>query len=145
MFNPVTLTRRRRPSVVLLVDDYTESRVAVRELLENSGYEVIEAAHGQQALNFLVSSPDPPVQLIILDLQMPIMNGYQFLTLLGNYVRLSTIPVLVVSAHAAPSDQATYRNVIGYLRPPYQAEELLTLVNASCSEPAGQAEPSPSG
>jgi len=131
--------------VVLLVDDYTESRVTVRELLENNGYEVIEAAHGQQALNFLVSSPEPPVQLIILDLQMPIMNGYQFLKLLGNYVRLSTIPVLVVSAHAAPTDQTNYRNVVGYLRPPYQAEELLALVNAGCSEPAGQAEPSPGG
>lgn len=126
---------------MLLVDDYTESRATVRELLENNGYEVVEAAHGQQALDFLVSSPEPPVQLIVLDLQMPIMNGYQFLTLLGNYVRLSTIPVLVVSAHAAPSHQETYRNVIGYLRPPYQAEELLTLVNARCSQPAGHAEP----
>ena len=141
MFEPVTLTRRRRPGVILLVDDYGESRAVVKELLENNGYEVIEAAHGQQALDFLVSSPGPPVQLIILDLQMPIMNGYQFLTLLGNYVRLSTIPVLVVSANAARSDQETYRNVIGYLRSPYQVEELLTLVNASYSSPTGKVGP----
>jgi CheY-like chemotaxis protein len=143
MFEPITLTRRRRSGVVLLVDDYAESRATVRELLDNNGYEVIEAAHGQQALDFLVSSPEPPVQLIVLDLQMPIMNGYQFLTLLGNYVRLSTIPVLVVSGHAAPSDQETYRNVVGYLRPPYQADELLALVNASCSQPADHAGPGP--
>jgi CheY-like chemotaxis protein len=143
MIEPITLTRRRRSGVVLLVDDCSESRAAVRELLENNGYAVIEASNGQRALDFLVSSPEPLVQLIILDLQMPIMNGYQFLTLLSNYVRLSTLPVLVVSGHVAPTDQDTYHNVIGYLRPPYRAEELLSLVESNYSQPAGHAGPRP--
>jgi hypothetical protein len=58
-------------------------------------------------------------------------------------VRLSSIPVLVVSAHPAGADQQTYRNVIGCLKAPYEAEELLAVVNASFTPP-GHAGPQPS-
>jgi DNA-binding response OmpR family regulator len=75
------------------------------------------------------------VQLIILDLQMPVMNGWQFLTLLDSYVRLSTMPVLVVSAHPTLPKQSTYKTIVGCLKVPYRMEELLALVD-SCCEPS---------
>ena len=116
-----------------MVDDYAESRGAVHDLLEDNGYDVVEASNGQEALNFLVSNAVPNVQLIILDLQMPIMNGWQFLTLLDSYFRLSTIPVVVVSAHPQLPNQGMHKNVVGCLKVPYQIEELLALVNDCCT------------
>jgi CheY-like chemotaxis protein len=116
-----------------VVDDYADSRGAVRELLEDHGYDVVEASNGQEALNFLVSKAVPHVQLIVLDLQMPIMNGWQFLTLLESYVRLSTIPVAVVSAHPALPNQSAHKSVVGCLQVPYRTDELLALVKGCCT------------
>ena len=123
----------RSLGVVLVVDDYAESRGAVHDLLEDNGYDVVEASNGQEALNFLVSNAVPSVQLIVLDLQMPIMNGWQFLTLLDSYFRLSTIPVVVVSAHPQLPSQGMHKNVVGCLKVPYRIEELLALVNDCCT------------
>jgi CheY-like chemotaxis protein len=122
-----------RSGVVLVVDDYADSRGAVHELLEDNGYEVVEASNGQEALNFLVSGAVPNVQLIVLDLQMPIMNGWQFLTLLDNYFRLSTIPVIVVSAHPTLPSQGAHKSVVGCLKVPYRTNELLALINDHCT------------
>jgi CheY-like chemotaxis protein len=117
--------------VVLVIDDYADSRVAVRDLLEDNGYQVVEAANGQEALSFLAAGV-PRVQLIILDLQMPIMNGWQFLTALESHVRLSATPVLVVSArHPLPS-QETHTAVAGCLKVPYSADQLLAAVKRHC-------------
>jgi CheY-like chemotaxis protein len=116
--------------VVLVIDDYADSRIAVRDLLEDNGYQVVEAANGQEALSFLAAGV-PRVQLIILDLQMPIMNGWQFLTALESHVRLSATPVLVVSAHQPPS-QETHTAVVGCLKVPYSADQLLAAVKRHC-------------
>jgi CheY-like chemotaxis protein len=116
--------------VVLVIDDYADSRVAVRDLLEDNGYQVVEAANGQEALTFLAAGV-PRVQLIVLDLQMPIMNGWQFLTALESHVRLSATPVLVVSAHHPPS-QETHTAVAGCLKVPYSADQLLAAVKRHC-------------
>lgn len=116
-----------------MVDDYADSRGAVRDLLEDHGYDVVEASNGQEALNFLVLNAVPSVQLIVLDLQMPIMNGWQFLTLHDSYFRLSKIPVVVVSAHSELPSQGLHKNVVGCLKVPYRIEELLALVEARCT------------
>ena len=70
---------RRRPGPILLVDDYDDARSSVREALEDAGHRVLEAANGQQALNLLVSRSAERVALIILDLQMPVMDGWRFI------------------------------------------------------------------
>src|SRR5258706_8752393 len=90
---------RRRADTILLVDDYDDARATLRDLLEEHGHPVIEAANGQQALNILVSQSSHRIGLIVLDLQMPVMDGRQLINLLSNYVRLADIPVLVVSGH----------------------------------------------
>jgi CheY-like chemotaxis protein len=126
---------RRRTDTILLVDDYADARETVRELLEQNGHPVIEASNGQQALNLLVSQTTPRIGLIVLDLQMPVMDGFQFLKLLDNYVRLANIPVLVVSAHTGQLDKAVRKRLAGYLQAPYDLNELVGLVNACISSP----------
>src|SRR5215211_5545082 len=110
---------RRRTDTVLLVDDYADARATIRDLLEENGYPVIEAANGQQALNILVSQKVSRIGLIVLDLQMPVMDGWEFLKLVRNYVLLAHIPVLVVSAHAQRLAAAAREHVVGCLQSPY--------------------------
>jgi CheY-like chemotaxis protein len=122
----------RKPNI-LVVDDYADARGTVRDALEERGYGVLEAAHGQEALNLLVSNAPHTVELILLDLQMPVMDGWQLLRLLKSYVALRRIPVLVVSAHPPRLHEAGHPGVVGVLHAPYEIEELLDLVKTCLS------------
>jgi CheY-like chemotaxis protein len=121
---------RRRGNTVLLVDDYADAREQLRDLLEEKGYPVIEAANGQEAIDVLVSSGTPSIGLIVLDLSMPVMDGRQFLRLLGSYTRLAEIPVVVVSGHTAELGELERQRLVGCLQQPYRADELLGVVSS---------------
>lgn len=140
MPRPVSFARRRSGSI-LLVDDYDEAREAIREALEDAGHVVLEARNGRDALEQLTTSADARVGMIVLDLQMPVMDGWQFLRLLNSYVNLSHIPVLIVSAHPSRLDQVTYPAIVGSLNPPYELDQLLSMVNqyTAPSQPASTA------
>jgi CheY-like chemotaxis protein len=115
---------------VLVVDDYTDARLTMREALERVGYVVFEAAHGQQALHYLVSGALDAVDLIVLDLMMPVMDGWQFLRLASSYVGLRHIPVLIVSATSSGLNETKHRKIVGVLRFPYEMRELIETVDA---------------
>jgi CheY-like chemotaxis protein len=121
---------RRRADTVLLVDDYADARATLRDLLEENGHPVIEAANGQQALDILVSHNAARIGLIVLDLQMPIMDGPQLINVLRNYVGLASIPVLVVSGHTGQLAESERKRIVGCLQQPYDVKELLGVVNA---------------
>lgn len=118
----------RRIGPILLVDDYEDQRATVREALENAGYAVLEAANGQQALNCLVTREER-VALIILDLQMPVMDGWRLIELLRCYVGLASIPVIIVTAHDPHLEQTHHQRIYGCLRAPYALEVLVDLVD----------------
>jgi CheY-like chemotaxis protein len=119
-----------RPGPILIVDDYADARATLREVLEDMGQEVIEAGNGQEAFDFLVFHPDVRVQLILLDLEMPRMTGLELLALLKSYVRLASIPVLVISRHTASLRPRDYRMIHGYLEAPRDIPRLRELVEA---------------
>jgi CheY-like chemotaxis protein len=128
---------RKRAGPILLVDDYDDARAIVCEALEEAGHVVIEAANGQQALNVLVA-PDQNVSLIIVDLQMPVMDGWRFIELLNCYVKLSTIPVIVATAASEPHlERIKHPAVHGCLQAPYDLRTLLEMVD-SCLYPVAQ-------
>jgi two-component system, chemotaxis family, chemotaxis protein CheY len=106
---------------VLVVDDNAEVRQALRELLEWHGYDVTEAGDGDEALWLLVGNASSEPTLIILDLEMPTMTGWEFIDILRSYHRLSAIPVLVASGNEWASLQQTAA-LLGYLRKPYSPE-----------------------
>lgn len=114
----------------MVVDDYADSRGALREMLEGVGVEVVEAADGQEAFNFLVFNPEKRVELILLDLDMPRMNGFDFLTLIKSYIRLAAIPVVVVSRQAGSLSQQQLLAVNGAFQAPYEMTRLRGLVEA---------------
>ncbi len=83
---------------VLIVDDDPEMRRMTRRMLERMGLEIGEAADGAQALAWLESNPAPSI--VLLDLMMPVMDGFEFLERIRNSERWSALPVLVVTAKA---------------------------------------------
>ncbi|HKY36751.1 MAG TPA: response regulator [Polyangiaceae bacterium] len=111
---------------MLVVDDDPDVRATFREMLEDMGQTVLEAPNGRAALDFLVADRDVDVSLILLDLQMPVMNGWDFLDLLRHYTRLSAIPVVVISAFASLGK--SHPSVVAWLRAPYPVSQLRELV-----------------
>ena len=116
---------------VLLVDDDSDLRALVRQCLEADGHDVTEASSGVEALEYLASGIDTP-NLVLLDMQMPEMDGDEVLAELARDASLQTIPVVVFSAH--PHDGAPPKGVRGMIRKPIDLESLTTLVRKFCRD-----------
>ena len=87
---------------ILIADDRPSSRELLRLVLERSGYEVIEAEDGVQAVDRArTGNPD----LILLDLQMPVLDGYGVLAALRSETRFRNLPVLALTASAMRGDR----------------------------------------
>jgi signal transduction histidine kinase len=118
--------RRSGPSrnQILLVEDDRGVRDALQEILEEKGYAVTPAENGRRALQTLrtIAPPD----LIVLDLRMPIMDGWEFRAEQKNDATLACIPVLAVSADG--SAKAAAIDAEAYLRKPLNTDELLRTV-----------------
>ena len=102
---------------VLVVDDDPLIRDTMTEILEESGYRVATAAHGKDALHLLRRGPRPDA--IILDLMMPVMDGWQFLDAKASDQAISMVPVLIHTAYTAYHDgQNRHGDVLGVFRKP---------------------------
>ena len=87
---------------ILIVEDKPTSRELLRTVLEQQGYEVVEAEDGEQALlRIREHVPD----LVLMDLQMPAKNGYDVLRELRTDSRFDKLPVIAVTANAMPEDR----------------------------------------
>jgi len=115
---------------VLVVDDNIEVRQAFVSLLEGEGYRVAEADDGVAALRLLREGQIHPC-LILLDLMMPRMSGWDFRAEQSRDARLARIPVLVVSADPLAS-QATHLGA-AVLTKPTDPNRLLELVARHCA------------
>jgi CheY-like chemotaxis protein len=110
-----------RRSCVLIVEDDADIRESLGDALEFEGYDVATAGNGFEALRLLRSGLKPGV--ILLDLVMPIMSGWQFRQVQLADPSLAGIPVVVVSA-SAPGDARPDRHLLK----PFGIEELLATV-----------------
>src|SRR2546423_11055713 len=84
-----------RPAI-LLVEDDEDLRNAIGGALEQSGYETQFASNGREALDALLREEVEP-SLILLDLRMPVMDGWEFARVIRCYKRLAAIPIVVIS------------------------------------------------
>lgn len=107
----------------LIVDDNDDERELMRVALEKKGYEVVAVESGAEALGFLAC--DTP-SLILLDLEMNDMNGWEVLGALEAHPRLSSFRVVVVSGA-----NATVPKWADYLRKPFRFDALLELLGAT--------------
>jgi CheY-like chemotaxis protein len=108
---------------ILIADDRASSRELVRTMLEHSGYEVIEAADGAEAVE---KARESHPQLILLDLQMPGLDGFAVIERLRSEVCFAATPVVAVTASAMPSDGAKVlaAGFSGYITKPIRLAKL---------------------
>jgi CheY-like chemotaxis protein len=115
------------PNRVLIVEDDFASREAVASLLRAEGYQTAEAADGRAALAYLRGHPAP--SLVLLDLMMPVMDGWQFLAERRRDAGLAAVPVVVFTA-AGGIDAAAVRalGAEGVLHKPADVGDVLAAV-----------------
>ena len=111
---------------VMIVDDSPAMRFVIRRVLEMSGFELdqcVEAGHGGEALRLLLRQP---VDLILTDINMPVVNGEQFMKSIGGHDILGAIPVVVVSTDATTHRVQQMMNLgaKGYVTKPFLPETL---------------------
>jgi len=102
-------------------------RLEVRDALEYEGYVVLESQNGTQALEILRAGAAPKIRLIILDLTMPFMSGWEFIEILRRDSRFVGVPIIVASG-VRSGDASEIGNSLHWLRKPYRLEELLDTV-----------------
>src|SRR5215203_2329913 len=117
-------------STVFVVEDDVDTRDMLGRFLELEGFQVEVAANGKQALDRLTSGVHPCV--ILLDLMMPVMDGWQFRRQQVLDRQLADIPVIVVSA--AGKERMAGIEADGYLSKPVDLEQLLAQVNQYCCD-----------
>lgn len=116
-----------RSHSILVVDDDPQIRDAVRELLSEEGYDVVLAEDGQDALERLAAMPPP--SLILLDLRMPRMDGWQFLAKRDGSPAGTRVPVVLLSGMSFIRDAP---GVVDFLAKPLRPEKLLDCVRRFC-------------
>ncbi|HNP73708.1 MAG TPA: response regulator [Kouleothrix sp.] len=112
---------------VLLIDDDPSIRAALGEILEDEGYVVAQAVHGQDALEQLRATARPP-GVILLDLAMPIMSGWAFRAVQQRDPALARIPVVILSADRRAREIAADLEVAEYLEKPVDIDLLIGVV-----------------
>jgi CheY-like chemotaxis protein len=124
--------RAHPTATLLIVDDDDFGRETLGRILEAAGYSVLRAASGGEALRRLRHGPRP--DLIVLDLLMPSVDGWQVVRQQQRDPRLAPIPVVVVSA----VDDALPRagpGVVGRFTKPVNVHDLLDTIRRHCSRP----------
>ncbi|MCS6782520.1 MAG: response regulator transcription factor [Gloeomargarita sp. SKYBB_i_bin120] len=135
--------------LIVIIDDDDQLRFLTKEYLEmEGGYRVLTAKNGQEAWELL---KDVHPSLIVCDVMMPVMDGYEFVQQLRQHPRLRAIPLIFLSAKGDVSDRIIGLNAGGdvYLVKPFEPEELLAQIRASLArlgwmaqgEPLAQATP----
>lgn len=117
---------------ILVVDDDYAIREMLSEALEDAGYRVMGAENGAQALSQLREVHTLP-RVILLDLMMPVMTGWEFYLEQQADARLASIPVIVLSARANIQHETFTINANKFMQKPVDMNQLLDLVDSYCA------------
>jgi CheY-like chemotaxis protein len=119
---------------VLVVDDDDDICDTLRELLEDQGLAVDCASNGHEALDLLHAASLLP-DVILLDLMMPVMNGWEFRGAQKKDPALASIPVVVITATGSVRERAGLLGVEEILLKPIHLDELLRVIAGATSAP----------
>ena len=113
--------------LILAVEDQEDNMQILRDLLTNAGYEIVEAENGEKALAAVAKRrPD----LILMDIQLPIMDGYEATRRIKANPAYKDIPIIVVTSYALSGDEGKARDAgcDAYVTKPFVPRELLAKV-----------------
>lgn len=119
---------------VLLVEDDKDIRRNVQRLLTMEGYRVEVAGNGREALLVLQTAQELP-SLIVLDLMMPVMDGFQFREQQAKDARLADIPVVIMTADGHVEEKLKRAGAAAALKKPADIEAILDMVSRFSKKP----------
>jgi two-component system cell cycle response regulator DivK len=125
------MTRR-----ILVVEDQEDNRRIIRDLLTSAGYEMIEALDGEAGVRLAESErPD----LILMDIQLPVLDGHEATRRIKQNPELSHIPIIVVTSYALSGDdqKAMAAGSDGYVAKPFSPRQLLAMIRKFFPEDGG--------
>ena len=120
-------TREKRPAILVVEDDH-DSRVLLRTLLEDEGYVVHTAANGRDAVEMLTSGRVAP-DLLLVDLNMPVMDGWQLMAHVRRHPELSAIPIGI---QTGDTESTLPDGVAFVLSKPVDVDALIAVVRHHC-------------
>lgn len=120
------------PRCILVVDDDPDIAFVIGNVLERDGYAVVIASDGSEALARLREGPTPC--LVLLDLMMPGMSGWEFREIQLRDPTLSSIPVIVMSGANQLEQKTASLRLAGIVRKPIERDDLLALARRHCIE-----------
>jgi signal transduction histidine kinase/CheY-like chemotaxis protein/HPt (histidine-containing phosphotransfer) domain-containing protein len=127
-----TLRENLRPLHILLAEDNAVNRKIALGMLEKRGHTVVAALNGKEALASLESGGERPFDLILMDIQMPEMDGFEATALIREKEKSvgGHIPIIALTAHAMKGDREACLNagMDGYVSKPLKSEDLLTAI-----------------
>jgi two-component system cell cycle response regulator DivK len=112
---------------ILIVEDQEDNRAILRDLLSHAGYDLIEATDGGQGVDLAQKErPD----LILMDIQLPVIDGYEATRRIKADARLKETPIIAVTSYALSGDEAKARaaGCDGYVTKPFSPRQLLAKV-----------------
>ena len=112
---------------ILVVEDQEDNRQILRDLLGNAGYELTEAENGEEAIAAVAKRrPD----LILMDIQLPVLDGYEATRRIKADPSLRKIPIIAVTSYALSGDEYKGQEAgcDGYVTKPYSPRQLLATV-----------------
>jgi two-component system cell cycle response regulator DivK len=112
---------------ILVIEDTLDNRQIIRDLLENSGYAVVEAHDGGSGV---AKAAEVHPDLILMDIQLPVLDGYEATRRIKANPELTHIPIVAVTSYALSGDEAKARaaGCDGYIAKPFSPRELLAMV-----------------
>jgi two-component system chemotaxis sensor kinase CheA len=115
--------------VIMIVDDSKTDRTIMRKALEPMGVTIVEASDGQEALNILKSG-EYNFDAMLIDIEMPRMDGYTLATEIKKYNRYKNLPLIAVTSRTAKADRmrGVESGMVEYITKPYSADYLASVV-----------------
>ena len=122
---------------ILVIEDQEDNRRIVRDLLESVGYRLIEAQDGLEGVRLAKAErPD----LILMDIQLPLLDGYEATRRIKSDPELQAIPIVVVTSYALSGDDAKAKEAgcDAYIAKPFSPRRLLATIQSLLPAPPGQ-------
>ena len=114
---------------ILVVEDQEDNRAILRDLLTSVGYEIFEAVNGEEGVRMAAAhQPD----LILMDIQLPVIDGYEATRRIKAQESLRAIPIIAVTSYALSGDEEKARSAgcDAYVTKPFSAYGLLSVIRA---------------
>jgi len=115
------------PKRILIVEDTEDNRRIMRDLLSNAGFDIVEAHDGQAAV---AAAANYVPDLILMDIQLPVLNGYEAIRRIKADPKLQSIPIVAVTSYALTGDKESARaaGCDRYVAKPFSPRQLLATI-----------------